>query len=78
MRGKVENSIYHAMDGSFEIKSPFEQRSYSYQYMEVKEQYANVGAYVSFNTSDQPDEFCRVEIGKELFRSGFVGEASET
>ncbi|MDW5376003.1 hypothetical protein R6258_03620 [Halomonas sp. HP20-15] len=69
MKGKVENSIYYAMDGSFEIKTPFEQGSYSYKYMEVKEQYANVGAYVSFNTSVHPNEFYRVEIGKKLDKS---------
>ena len=69
MKGKVENSIYHAQDVSFEVRTPFEQGSYSYKYMEVKEQYVNIGAYVSFNASDHPNEFYRVEIGKKLDKS---------
>lgn len=66
MEGKVENSTYYAMDKSFEVHTPFEEGSYSYKYMEVKEQYSNIGAYVSFNASDHPNEFYRIEIGKRL------------
>ncbi len=69
MKGKVKNSIYYAKDGSFEIKTPFVQGSYSYKYMKVKEQYASVGAYVSFNASTHPNEFYRVEIGKKIDKS---------
>ena len=69
LKGKIENNIYYAQDSSFQIKPPFDQESYSYTYMEVKEQYANVGAYVSFNSSDRPNEIYRIEIGKKLDKS---------
>ncbi|VAW71619.1 hypothetical protein MNBD_GAMMA12-86 [hydrothermal vent metagenome] len=69
MKGKVKNNIYHALDGSFEIKTPFKQGSKFYTYMKVKEKYSNIGTYVSFNTSIYPNEFYRVEIGKKLDKS---------
>ncbi len=65
-KGKVENGIYYAKDGSFEVRIPFEQNTYAYTYMEVKEQYRDIGAYVSFNTSVCPNEVYRIEIGKKL------------
>lgn len=60
MKGDVENSIYYAQDQSFEIRTPFEEGSAAYTYMEVKEQYSDMGAYVSFNSSVRPNEIYRI------------------
>ena len=68
-QGKVENGIYYAKDGSFEVSVPAEQGSPAYTYMEVKEQYNDMGAYVSFNTSVRPNEVYRIEIGRKLDKS---------
>ena len=69
LKGKVQDSIYHAEDGSFRVRTPFAEGTYAYQYMEVKEQYSDVGAYVSFNSSVYPNEIYRIEIGKKLDKS---------
>lgn len=69
LQGTVENDTYYAKDGSFEVKTPYEQDSHSYKYMAIKEQYAKTGAHVSFTASNHPNEFYRVEIGRKLDQS---------
>jgi len=64
MKGKIESSIYQSADKTFEINTPFKEGSPAYTYMEVKEQYYQTGAYVSFLSSVAHDEIYRVEVGK--------------
>ncbi|VAW42466.1 hypothetical protein MNBD_GAMMA01-699 [hydrothermal vent metagenome] len=47
-KGKLKDNIYTSKDAYFSIRVPFEKGGSAYRYMQIKEQYHDYGAYVSF------------------------------
>lgn len=65
-KGKLEDGLYTAQDGSFTVKTPFNRESYEYTYMEIAERYSELEDNVQFSTSVAPAEVYRVNIFKNV------------
>jgi len=65
-KGKIENSTYYSKGNEFSISIPHKKGSNEYTYMKIKEQYSDVGAYVSFGPAAVDQSIYRVEIGRKL------------
>jgi len=66
LKGKIEGNMYVSKDNDFEIQIPHIDGSDEFLYMQVKEQYNNSGAYISFGPAALDKSIYRVEIGKKL------------
>lgn len=66
LKGEIKNDIYTAKDKSFSVAVPHKVGSYEYTYMQVKEQYSEYGAYVSFGPAAFNQSIYRVETGKRV------------
>lgn len=66
LEGKIENNIYTSKDNMFSIQVPHSQGTYEYTHMAVKEQYSNVGAYVSFGPAAFDRSVYRIVTGYRL------------
>jgi hypothetical protein len=66
LKGEIKNNIYTARDKSFSVAVPHKDGSYEYTYMQVKEQYSEYGAYVSFGPAALDLNIYRVETGKRI------------
>lgn len=64
LKGEIGNNIYTAMDKSFSVAVPHKSGSYEYKYMQVKEQYAEDGAYVSFGPAAFNQSIFRIHTAK--------------
>ena len=62
LEGKIENNIYTAKDSLFSISIPHPEGSYEYKYMQVKEQFKNNEAYVSFGPAAFNKSIYRVHV----------------
>lgn len=65
-KGEIENDIYMSKDGDFSIAVPHKDGTYEYTYMQIKEQYSELGAYISFGPAAFDQSIYRLEIGKKL------------
>jgi len=63
-KGKIDNNIYTSKFADFSIRVPFNKGSSAYRYMEIKEQYSDLGAYISF--ASHQSHVYRLEIAKKL------------
>lgn len=61
LQGKISNDIYTAQDKSFSVALPQKEGSYEFAYMQVKEQYSEDGAYVSFGPFAFDQSIYRIE-----------------
>lgn len=66
LKGEVRNNTYTAQDKSFSVAVPHKNGSYEYTYMQVKEQYSEYGAYVSFGPAAFDQSIYRVETAKRI------------
>jgi len=66
MEGSIEKNTYLSKDKDFSISIPHEDGSYEYKYMKVKEQYRDLGAYISFGPAAFDQSIYRLEVGKKL------------
>ncbi|MCU7846103.1 MAG: hypothetical protein KZQ93_19890 [Candidatus Thiodiazotropha sp. (ex Monitilora ramsayi)] len=64
--GEIENNIYTSKDKMFSVRIPHIQDSYEYKYMEVKEQYSDLGVYISFGPAAFDKSIYRIETGYRL------------
>ena len=65
-QGKIENDTYFSKDNEFSIALPHRKGSSEYIYMQIKEQYSDIGTYVSFGPAAVDRSIYRVEIGRKL------------
>ncbi len=65
-KGTIENDIYTSKDNSFSVAIPHKDGTYEYTYMQIKEQYNEYGAYISFGPAAIDQSIYRLEIGKKL------------
>jgi len=79
LKGKIKNNRYTAPDKSFSVAVPHEKGTYEYRYMQVNEQFADGGRYVSFGPAAFDQCIYRLEIisrvapdGKTLSFDEFV------
>lgn len=66
LKGEIKNDIYTAQDKSFSVVVPHKKGSYEYTYMQVKEQYSEYGAYVSFGPAAVDQSIYRIETAKRV------------
>lgn len=66
LKGEIKNDIYTAQDKSFSVVVPHKDGSYEYTYMQVKEQYSEYGAYVSFGPAAFDQSVYRIETAKRV------------
>ena len=66
LKGEIKDSVYIAQDQSFSVAVPHKEGSYEYKYMQVKEQYSEHGAYVSFGPAAFDQNIYRVETAKRI------------
>lgn len=66
LKGEIKNNIYTAQDKSFSVSVPHKDGSYEYTYMQVKEQYSEYGAYVSFGPAAFDQSVYRIETAKRV------------
>lgn len=64
--GEINNNIYTSKDKMFSIQVPHIQDSYEYKYMEIKEQYSNLGAYISFGPAAFDKSIYRIAAAYRL------------
>ena len=64
--GEIKNNIYTSKDKIFSVQVPHIQDSYEYKYMEITEQYYNVGAYISFGPAAFDKSIYRIETGNRI------------
>ncbi|MCF6259513.1 MAG: hypothetical protein L3J98_05025 [Gammaproteobacteria bacterium] len=76
MAGSIDKKTYLSKNKDFSITIPHEKGSYQYKYMKIKEQYGDLGAYISFGPAAFDQSIYRLEIGKKLTpnRKNFVFE----
>jgi hypothetical protein len=63
LKGEINNSVYTSQDKSFSVATPYKQGTYSYKYMQVKEQTSPYGTYLSFGPAVS-DSVYRIETAK--------------
>lgn len=66
LKGEIKNNTYTAQDKSFSVVVPHKDGSYEYKYMQVKEQYFEYGAYVSFGPAAFDQSVYRVETARRV------------
>ncbi|RJQ48991.1 MAG: hypothetical protein C4528_01500 [Gammaproteobacteria bacterium] len=66
LKGEIKNDIYTAQDKSFSVVVPHKDGSYEYTYMQVKEQYSEYSAYVSFGPAAIDQSVYRIETAKRV------------
>ncbi|MGH8677741.1 MAG: hypothetical protein ACREUQ_05245 [Burkholderiales bacterium] len=66
LKGKIEANLYTAQDGSFSVTVPHDSASSEFQLMQVKEQYHELGAYVSFGPAALDQSIYRVETYRRI------------
>lgn len=66
LKGEIKDNTYTAQDNSFSVAVPHKYGSYEYTYMQVKEQYSEYGAYVSFGPAAFDQSIYRLETGKRV------------
>lgn len=66
LKGEIKNDTYTAQDKSFSVAVPHKNGSYEYTYMQVKEQYSEYGAYVSFGPAAFDQSIYRIETAKRV------------
>lgn len=66
LEGEIHNDTYMAKDKSFSIAVPHKKDSSEYKYMQVREQYLERAAYVSFGPAALDQSVYRFEIGRPL------------
>lgn len=66
LKGEIKNNTYTAQDKSFSVAVPHKDGSYEYTYMQVKEQYSEHGAYVSFGPAAFDQSIYRIETAKRV------------
>lgn len=64
--GKIENDTYFSKNGHFSVSVPHKDGTYEFTYLQIKEQYNELGAYVSFGPAAMDQSIYRLEIGKKL------------
>jgi hypothetical protein len=67
LKGEIQNDIYTAQDKSFSVTVPHKNGSYEHDYIQVREQYLERGAYVSFGSADLDKNFYRIQTIKRNF-----------
>ena len=65
-KGTIVNDRYTSKDGDFFVAIPHKDGTYEYTYMQIKEQYSELGAYISFGPAALDQSIYRLEIGKKL------------
>lgn len=76
LKGEIRNDIYTAQDKSFSVRVPHKDGSYEYKYMQVKEQYGDLGAYVSFGPAAFDQSIYRIETAKRTSQSKELDKAA--
>ena len=69
LKGEITKDVYVAQDRSFSVRVPHKEGSYEYKYMQVKEQYRDLGAYVSFGPAAFDQSIYRIETAKRTNQS---------
>jgi hypothetical protein len=64
--GKIQNDIYISKNNDFTISIPHKDGTYEFTYLQIKEQYNELGAYISFGPAAMDQSIYRLEIGKKL------------
>lgn len=62
LKGNIGNNIYTAKNKMFTISIPHQERTYEYNYMQLKEQYKNNEAYVSFGPAAFNHSIYRINV----------------
>lgn len=62
LKGEIKDNRYTSRGNSFSVAVPHEMGSNEYKYMQVKEQYFEKGAYVSFGPAAMDQSIYRLEI----------------
>lgn len=66
LRGRIEGNLYIAQDSSFTVTVPHEPGSNEFRQMLVKEQYHELGAYVSFGPAASDQSIYRIETYRRI------------
>lgn len=66
IQGKIQNNVYFAKDGSFNVRLPHPTSSHEYTYMEINEKYNREESYVSFGPSASNRTIYRININPKL------------
>jgi len=64
--GKIENDTYLSKNNDFSVSVPHKDGTYEFTYLQIKEQYNELGAYISFGPAAMDQSIYRLEIGKKL------------
>jgi hypothetical protein len=64
--GKIENDIYISKNSDFSVSIPHKDGTYEFTYLQIKEQYNELGAYISFGPAAMDQSIYKLEIGKKL------------
>lgn len=64
--GKIENDTYLSKNSDFSVSVPHKDGTYEFTYLQIKEQYSELGAYISFGPAAMDQSIYRLEIGKKL------------
>jgi len=65
-KGTITDNTYTSKDGDFSISIPHKEGSNEYSHMNIKEQYYELGTYISFGPAAVDQSIYRLEIGKKL------------
>lgn len=64
-KGAIENDVYVSKEKDFSIAIPHKDGTYEFTYMEIKEEYNEFGAYISFGPAAYDHSIYRIEVGKK-------------
>jgi hypothetical protein len=64
--GKIENDVYFSKNNDFTVSIPHKDGTYEFTYLQIKEQYNELGTYISFGPAAFDQSIYRLEIGRKL------------
>lgn len=67
--GKIENDVFISKNNDFSVSIPHKEGTYEFTYLQIKEQYNELGAYISFGPAAMDQSIYRLEVGKKLSES---------
>ncbi len=66
LAGKIENDVYFSKTKDFAVSIPHKEGTYEFTYLQIKEQYNDLGAYISFGPAAMDQSIYRLEVGRKL------------
>jgi len=66
LEGQIKKDTYISKNNDFTVSIPHKDGTYEFTYLQIKEQYNELGAYISFGPAAMDQSIYRLEIGKKL------------